>query len=90
MREIRHTGQFKRDTKRMQKRGKDFSRLRTVVTSLAQGEVLDPTFRDHPLLGGYAGSRECHIEPDWLLIYERTASELILVRTGSHSDLFGR
>ncbi len=90
MREIRHTGQFKRDTKRMQKRSKDFSRLRLLVESLARGEVLDHQFRDHPLLGGYAGSRECHIEPDWLLIYERTDSELILIRTGTHSDLFGR
>jgi mRNA interferase YafQ len=90
MRKIRHTGQFKRDTKRMQKRGKDFSRLRLLVESLAQGEVLDPKFRDHALLGGYVGSRECHIEPDWLLIYERTDSELILIRTGTHSDLFGR
>jgi mRNA interferase YafQ len=90
MRKVRHTGQFKRDTKRMQKRGKDFSRFRAVIESLAQGETLDPKLRDHPLLGGFAGSRECHIEPDWLLIYERTDSELILVRTGTHSDLFGR
>lgn len=90
MREIRHTGQFKKDTKRMQKRGKDFARLRLLVESLARGDVLAPKFRDHPLLGGYAGSRECHVESDWLLIYERTESELILVRTGTHADLFGR
>jgi mRNA interferase YafQ len=87
---IRYTGQFKRDTKRMQKRGKDFTRLRALVERLAQGEVLDPKSRDHPLPGGYSGSRECHIEPDWLLIYERTEPELILIRTGTHADLFGR
>jgi mRNA interferase YafQ len=90
MREIRHTGQFKRDTKRMQKRGKDFSRLRGVIEALAAGEALEAKYRDHPLLGGYSGSRECHIEPDWLLIYERAESELILIRTGTHADLFGR
>lgn len=90
MRDVRSTGQFKRDTKRMQKRGKDFSRFRSIVDALAAGEALDPRHRDHPLLGGYSGARECHVEPDWLLIYERTESELVLIRTGTHSDLFGR
>jgi mRNA interferase YafQ len=90
MRDILRTGQFKRDTKRMQKRGKDFSRLRTVIEALASGEALDAKHRDHPLLGGYSGSRECHVEPDWLLIYERSESELVLIRTGTHADLFGR
>lgn len=90
MRRIRSTTQFKRDTKRMQKRGKDFSRFRLLIEALAAGESLEARFRDHPLLGAYSGSRECHVEPDWLLIYERAERELILIRTGTHSDLFGR
>ncbi len=73
----------------MEKRGKDFSELRHVVELLATGTPLEPRHRDHPLSGGYAGSRDCHIEPDWVLIHERTADELLLVRTGTHSDLFG-
>jgi mRNA interferase YafQ len=89
MREIRGTGQFKRDVKRMEKRGKDFSEFRRVIELLAGGAALEPKHRDHPLLGQYAGSRECHIQPDWLLIYERNPSELILIRTGTHADLFG-
>jgi mRNA interferase YafQ len=89
MRQVRRTGQFKRDVKRMEKRGKDFSALREVIQRLATGESLEPRHRDHPLLGGYAGSRECHVQADWLLIYERTEDELVLVRTGTHSDLFG-
>jgi mRNA interferase YafQ len=89
MREVRRTGQFKRDVKRMDKRGKDFSEFRGVIERLAAGQALEPRHRDHPLLGSYAGSRECHVEPDWLLIYERTDDELILIRTGTHADLFG-
>jgi mRNA interferase YafQ len=89
MREVRRTGQFKRDVKRMDKRGKDFSELRRVIELLAAGEPLEPRHRDHPLSGGYSGSRDCHIEPDWVLIYERTRDELILIRTGTHADLFG-
>jgi mRNA interferase YafQ len=89
MREIRRTGQFKRDVRRMEKRGKDFSEFRRVIGMLAVGEPLEPRHRDHPLSGDYSGSRDCHIEPDWVLIYERTRAELILIRTGTHSDLFG-
>lgn len=88
MRVIRSTTQFKRDFKRQVKRGKDLTVLKEVITQLAQGESIEPRFRDHPLTGGYQGSRECHLEPDWLLIYELTQEELILIRTGSHSDLF--
>jgi mRNA interferase YafQ len=68
MRQIRRTGQFKRDVKRMQKRGKDFSAFRDVIQRLATGEPLDPRHRDHPLSGGYSGARDCHVEPDWVLI----------------------
>ena len=90
MRQIRRTGQFKRDVKRMQKQGKDFSAFRSVIERLAGGEALEPGEEDHPLHGDYSGFRECHIQADWLLIYARTDVELILVRTGTHSDLFGR
>ena len=89
MREILRTGQFRRDVKRMQKRGKEFTEFRRVIEMIAAGQPLEPRHRDHPLLGEYAGSRECHVEPDWLLIYERSSREVILIRTGTHSDLFG-
>ncbi len=86
---IRRTTQFKRDYKRMKRRGKDLEQLRSVIQKLARGQPLEGRYRDHPLLGGYRGTRECHIEPDWLLIYEVTEEELVLIRTGSHADLFG-
>ena len=89
MREVRYTGQFRRDFKRIQKRGLAVAALREVIERIAAGEALEPRHRDHPLLGGYSGSRECHVAPDWLLIYERTDSELVLIRTGTHADLFG-
>lgn len=89
-REIRRTTQFKRDVKRMQKRGKNFAEFRRVVEGIAGGDTLEARYRDHPLQGAYAGARECHVEPDWLLIYERTDAELILIRTGTHADLFDR
>ena len=87
---LRRTSQFKRDYKRARKRGRDLDKLRAVVEALAAGRVLEERFRDHALLGGYKGSRECHLEPDWLLIYEAAADEVILIRTGTHADLFGR
>jgi mRNA interferase YafQ len=86
--EIRRTGKFKRDVKRMEKRGKDFSPFREVIRLLADGAPLGARFRDHPLAGPFTGFRECHIQPDWLLIYERGPAFLLLVRTGTHSDLF--
>ncbi|HEU4451720.1 MAG TPA: type II toxin-antitoxin system YafQ family toxin [Longimicrobium sp.] len=89
MREVQRTGQLKRDVKRMQKRGKDFAEFRRLVEMIAAGQPLEPRHRDHPLLGEYAGSRECHIEPDWLLIYERSPAVVVLIRTGTHSDRFG-
>lgn len=90
MRQIRRTTQFKRDSKRVQKRGKDFSEFRHVVEQIARGEELDPKYRDHSLHGTYKGARECHVEPDWLLIYERAETEVILIRTGTHADLFDK
>ena len=88
MRAISRTSQFKRDVKRMQRRGKDLEKLKRVLDSLVKGERLAPEYRDHVLVGQYKGTRECHLEPDWLLIYELAESEIVLIRTGSHSDLF--
>ncbi len=88
MRTIHRTSQFKKDVKQMGKRGKKFEDFKVVLSKLAKGEILEANYRDHILTGQYKGSRECHIEPDWLLIYELTVTELVLVRTGTHSDLF--
>jgi mRNA interferase YafQ len=88
MKLIRRTSQFKRDVRRMQRQGRDVARLKRVIESLVEGEELAADYRDHVLVGQYKGTRECHIEPDWLMIYESAESEIILVRTGSHSDLF--
>ncbi|MEN9469431.1 MAG: hypothetical protein RL630_1164 [Verrucomicrobiota bacterium] len=88
MRSISHTSQFKRDYK---KRAHEFGLddlLGQTLDLLAAGSLLKPKFRDHPLKGGYAGCRECHLRPDLLLIYIQSATELKLVRLGSHSDLF--
>ncbi len=89
MKRISRTGRFKKDVKLMKKRGKSFDVFKEVIQQLVQSEPLDKKFRDHKLTGNYAGLRECHIEPDWLLIYEDLDGLLILVRTGTHSDLFG-
>jgi mRNA interferase YafQ len=88
MRTIHRTTQFKKDVKRMRKRGKKFEIFKEIIEILFDGDLLEAKYRDHLLVGQYKGTRECHIEPDWLLIYEATESELILVRTGTHSDLF--
>jgi mRNA interferase YafQ len=88
MKVIRRTSQFERDVKRMQRQGKDLEKLKGVIVSLVEGQRLAQRYRDHVLVGQYKGTRECHIEPDWLLIYESTESEIVLIRTGSRSDLF--
>ena len=88
MKSFRRTSQFKRDVGRLQRRGKDLEKLKVVLTDLARGTGLAAKYRDHVLLGQYRGTRECHLEPDWLLLYEVAEDEVILVRTGSHSDLF--
>ena len=89
MRTIRRTSQFKRDVERMKKRGKDLSKLREILEKIISGQQLEAKCRDHVLVGQYRGTRECHIEPDWLLIYELAQSEVVLIRTGTHTDLFG-
>ena len=87
---IRPTSRFQKDLKQVKKRGYDIELLTEVIRKLAAGEPLPPSNRDHFLRGGYEGCRECHITPDWLLIYEIVREELILylTRTGTHSDLF--
>ena len=84
------TTQFKKDIKLAKKQGKDTDKIFEVVENLANDEVLDAKYKDHCLTGDYKDCRECHIEPDWLLIYKKYESELILmlIRTGSHSELF--
>ncbi|MFC2662880.1 MAG: type II toxin-antitoxin system YafQ family toxin [Eubacterium sp.] len=84
------TGQFKRDLKRIQKRGMELELLKNVIRLLLEEQTLDEKYRDHALTGNYRGFRECHVQPDWLLIYSINHNELILTasRTGSHSDLF--
>jgi mRNA interferase YafQ len=82
------SAQFKRDRKRMLKQGRDDSRLKDVVTSLAEGIPLEPRNNDHPLYGEWSDFRECHIDPDWILIYRIDAKNLYLARTGTHADLF--
>lgn len=84
------SNQFKRDLKIAQKRGLDIDLLTNVVNKLANKENLPPQNKDHNLIGEYAGYRECHVQPDWLLVYKIEKSELLLFlfRTGTHSDLF--
>ena len=86
--ELLRTSQFKRDVKKTKRRGKDTDRLKTVIVLLAQGRTLPAKYKDHQLKGVYKDCRECHLEPDWLLIYRIEANVLQLVRTGTHADLF--
>lgn len=88
MLEIKKSKTFKRDFKRIKKQGKDLGKLFFIIDCLARQQELAHQYRDHVLTGNWKGHRECHIEPDWLLIYEIIDGELILRRTGSHSDLF--
>lgn len=87
---VKPTSKFQKDLKKARKRGYDLSLLTTVIKKLANGENLPEKNRDHALFGDYAGCRECHITPDWLLIYEIDNESIILylTRTGTHSDLF--
>jgi mRNA interferase YafQ len=87
---IRQSTQFRRDVKRLLRSGVDLSKLEEVVTALVNQQTLEDRFRDHALIGNWKGHRECHIQPDWLLIYRVKDLELQLMRTGGHSELFGR
>lgn len=84
------TGQFRKDYKRIKKRGYNMHLLEKVLDRLLTGEALGEQYHDHALTGNYTGFRECHILPDWLLIYIIDKNHLILTasRTGTHSDLF--
>ena len=84
------TVQFRRDYKRMMKRGCSREKIEAVISTLLAQSPLDAKYRDHELKGNYAGFRECHIQPDWLLIYRIDSGRLILTaaRTGTHADLF--
>lgn len=88
--ETRFTNQFKKDIKIAKKQGKDIEKLVDVITILAEGKTLGEKYCDHSLSGYYKGCRECHIEPDWLLVYEINDNILVLMlnRVGSHSELF--
>ncbi len=88
MKKVSQTRQFSRDVKLMRKRGKDLSKLQEIVKLLAEGIPLPANHRDHPLLGPWQRSRDCHIEADWILIYTAEGDSLRLERTGTHSDLF--
>lgn len=90
MLDIRYHNRFKKDYKTIMKRGYNLRLLQNVVTLLCNEQQLPPKYKDHPLIGDYEGLRECHITPDWLLIYkiEQDTLTLILSRTGTHSDLF--
>ena len=90
--EVKLTTQFKKDFKQAMKRGLKINLLEDVIAKLAMGEALPESNRDHALTGDWKGFRECHILPDWLLIYriENDVLVLTLTRTGTHSDLFGK
>lgn len=87
---VRYATQFKKDLKLVKKRGKNLSKLKKIIEKLVNEEQLSPQNRDHSLSGNWKTFRECHIEPDWLLIYRINSDEVELVaqRTGSHADLF--
>jgi mRNA interferase YafQ len=88
MKTLKTTKQFKKDVNRLKKQRKDFNKLRIVLDAICEGQDLEKKHRDHKLTGNYKQARECHIEPDWLLIYETNEDIVILRRTGSHSELF--
>ena len=88
MLEIVFKSQFKKDFKKLKFSGKNLQELQAVIDALQKSKQLDPTYHDHELKGNWRGYRECHIQSDWLLIYQQMPTMLVLVRTGSHSELF--
>ena len=89
---VKFTNQFKKDYKLAKKRGKRMELINEAINILADGEALPEKYRDHSLSGNWAGHRECHIQPDWLMVYyfEDDILVLTLARTGTHSDLFSK
>ena len=91
MRELNRSTRFKRDYKLMKKRGKDMDKINSVILMLANDEELPPVLCDHSLSGNWSGFRDCHIEPDWILIYQKMDNQLLgLEELRTHSDLFKR
>jgi mRNA interferase YafQ len=90
MKTLRVTTQYKKDLKLAQKRGRKINKLVAIVDKLRDDEPLSPIDDDHPLKGPWDGYRGCHVQGDWCLIYQDNGDELVLVRTGTHSDLFKR
>ena len=88
MRPPSYSTQFQRDVKRMQKRGKSLEKLKVLIELLLKGQPLPPLYKDHPLKLNWAGYRDAHVGPDWVLIYLVTADTVHLERTGTHEDLF--
>jgi mRNA interferase YafQ len=88
VRTFSRTSQFKRDVKLAGKRGRKLDKLREIIDLLIDGAELPQRYRDHPLRGNFAGSRDCHVEPDWILIYTIEGNHVRFERTGTHSDLF--
>lgn len=88
MRRPVYSGQFKRDVRQVQKRGKDMDKLKALLALLIEGEPLPAQYLDHPLKGEWRGFRDAHIEPDWLLIYCIDGETVRFERTGRHADLF--
>jgi mRNA interferase YafQ len=88
--ELKQTSQFKKDLRRMAKRHADMTQLDEVIVLLRERKQLPSKYKDHPLIGNWAGHRDCHILPDWLLIYRIDDDALILIatRTGTHSEIF--
>lgn len=85
---IIYTTQFKRDYKRVKKQKKELNKLKALIGKLVSGKKLELNYKDHQLSGEFKRCRDCHIEPDWLLIYKKSPEAIILERTGSHSELF--
>ncbi|MDP6037716.1 MAG: type II toxin-antitoxin system YafQ family toxin [Candidatus Latescibacteria bacterium] len=85
---IKYTNQFRKDYKRMQRQKKDLQKLRHVINALTASRTLETRYRDHPLSGNWKGYGDCHLEPDWVLIYKVNEDILTLARMGSHSEVF--
>ena len=82
------TKQFRKDAELAKRRGKPTDKMQAAMDALIAGETLDHKYRDHPLIGNFVGRRECHLEPDWLLVYKIAGHAIIFERTGTHADLF--
>jgi mRNA interferase YafQ len=88
MRSPSYSSQFQRDVKRLQKRGKDLEKLKKLIELLLEAQSLPAQYKDHPLKLNWAGYRDAHVEPDWVLIYSATSERVHLERTGTHEELF--